>query len=275
MAASTAQERREAQREAIRAQRQAELKRQRSRRTAIIAAIVVAALAIAAGIGYLVWSSSKAASDPAATPAGVASEQPYLVLGAPEGSGKPVVELHLDFMCPICGIFEQYNGEDLANLIENEDVTVHLYMRRFLDSQSTTGDYSSRAANAAAAVYNDDPAHFIAFQQLLFTNQPAEGSAGLDDETLWTYAQQAGASEQVQKDIQARTFQPWIRTVVDPGAQESSGGAGTPYVTVNGTVVTSAEWSQPGVLLQTIQAAGGTSGASASDGGGASDGGNG
>lgn len=257
----SAQERREAQREALRTQRQAELKRQRTVRTIVIAAVTVVALVLVAAAGLFIYRQAQPAG-PVATPEGVAEDQPYLPIGAPEDSGKPVLELHLDFMCPVCGQFEEINGADLQQIVENEEATVHLVPRRFLDTQSTTGDYSSRAANALACVWEDNPDNAIGFQQLMFANQPAEGSAGLTDEQIWGYAQEAGASDGVQSCMSSKTYQPWVRQVVDPYGEETGGG--TPYVEIDGETFGSDQWSQPGQLREAVLAAGG---GSASDGG--------
>lgn len=265
----SAQERREAQREALRKQRQAELSRQRTVRTIVIAAIVVVALAIVSTAGYFIYQATRPAG-PVAVPEGMAEDQPYLSFGAPEDSGKPVLELHVDFMCPYCGQFEQINGEDLATMVEDEEATVHLVLRNFLDRASTTGDYSTRAAAAMVCVYEEDPANAMAFQQLMFANQPAEGSAGLTDEQIWGYAQEAGASESVQSCMSAGTYEPWVKRVSNPYGEENGGG--TPYVEVDGTELPPEQWSQPGALREAVLAAGG---AAPSDGGGASDGGEG
>ena len=63
----------------------------------------------------------------------------------------------------------------------------------FLDRASTT-NYSSRALDAAAAVVDTAPGSFQAFHDLLYANQPEEGSAGLTDAQLLDYAVQAGAA---------------------------------------------------------------------------------
>ena len=255
----SAQERRSAQREQLRQQRQTELRRQRTVRTIVIAAITVVALVILAGLGFLIYKSTQP-EGPVPTPAGMSEDQAYLSFGAPEDSGKPVVEIHLDYMCPICGQFEEINGEDVQKMIENEDATVHIVPRRFLDSQSTTGDYSSRAAAAMVAIYEEDPAAALAFMQLLFANQPAEGSAGLTDEEIWAYAQEAGAPDSVKATIDDGTYVRWVREVSDPYADEK--GAGTPYIEINGTPFE--DWSTPGALADAVEAAG----SGASDGGG-------
>ena len=257
----SAQERREAQREALRTQRQAELKRQRTVRTIVIAAVTVVALVLVAAAGLFIYRQAQPAG-PVATPEGVAEDQPYLPIGAPEDSGKPVLEIHLDFMCPVCGQFEEINGADLQQIVENEEATVHLVPRRFLDPQSTTGDFSTRSANALACVYDESPENALTFQQLLFANQPAEGSAGLTDEKLWGYAQEAGASEEVQECMSSGTYEPWVKKVADPHGEETGGG--TPYVEIDGETFVSDQWSKPGKMREAVLAAGGES---ASDGG--------
>lgn len=265
----SAQERREAQREALRKQRQSELRRQRTVRTVVIAAITVVALVIAGGVGLLIYKSQQPAG-PAATPVGVAEGQQYLSFGAPEDSGKPVLEMHLDFMCPVCGQFEEINGEDLQTMVDDEAVTLHLVPRNFLDGMSTTGDFSTRAAGAMAAVYGQDPAAAMTFMQLMFANQPAEGSAGLTDEEIWSYAEQAGASQEIKSVIDAGTYQPWVRQVADPYAADKA--QGTPYVEIDGAQFE--EWNVPGAMREAVLAASGE--VAASDGGGSrSDGGEG
>lgn len=254
------QDRRAAQREELRKQRQAELKRQRTVRTVVIAAVTAVALVIVAGLGYLGYRAMQPAG-PVASPEGVAEGQPYLSFGAPEGSGKPVVELHLDFMCPYCGQFEELNGEDVQTMIEEEQATVNIVPRNFLDTASTTGDYSSRTANAFVCVYEESPEAAITLQQLLFENQPAENSAGLTDEQIASYAQEAGASEETLSCLDEGTYEPWVNKVADPHGEET--GSGTPFVKVDGTVLEPEQWGEAGVLKEMVDEAAG----SASDGG--------
>lgn len=256
----SAQERRAAQRETLREQRQAEQRRQRTVRTVVIAAITVVALVILSGIGLLIYKSMQP-EGPVAVPAGMSEDQPYLSLGAPEDSGKPVLELHLDFMCPHCGTFEEINGQDVAEMVEKEEVTLHLVPRNALDTASSSGDYSSRAASALAAVYEEDPAAALTFMQLMFTNQPAEGSEGLSDEEIWGYAKEAGASEAVQPKIEDGAYVRWVREVADPYASEVA--SGTPYVEIDGTKFE--DWTTEGALAEAVQAATGEE--AASDGG--------
>lgn len=258
---ASAQERREAQREALRKQRQAELKRQRTVRTIVIAVITVIVLAVVSVAGLFIYRSLQP-EGPVTMPEGMEQDQPYLELGAPADSDAPVVQIHLDFMCPHCGTFEEINAADISTMVENEEATVQVVPRRFMDSSSSSGDFSSRAANALTAVYADDPANTLAFQELVFANQPAQGSAGPSDDELWAFAEEVGASEQVRTDIEDRTYQPWVRQVSDPYGEENGGG--TPYVEIDGEEVSSDIWGTEGGLREAALAAGG---GEASDGG--------
>lgn len=263
---------REEHRERLRRQRQAELARQRRMRTLVISAIVVLALLVAGGIGYGIYASRRSASEPEAVvpPTGLTAQDASYTLGAAEGSGKPVVDLYVDFMCPACGQFHQINGADLDAVIAAKSATVRLHTRTFLDSYSTTGDYSTRAANALACVADEKPERIQAMQDLLFESQPEENSPGLDNATLTSLAKQAGAGESVSSCISSERHVGWLHRVVEPEAQRTTGKNGTPYVAINGTRFTS--WNQPGALKKAIASAGpgpspSPAASSASDGG--------
>ncbi len=71
------------------------------------------------------------------------------------------------------------------------------------------------------------------FHDLLFENQPQEGSAGLSDSQLVDYAVQAGAARaDVQPGIADRTFGQWVKNVGDQASKD--GVRQTPTVFVDG-----------------------------------------
>ena len=173
----SAQERREAQREALRAQRQAELKRQRTVRTVVIAAVTVVALVLVAAAGLFIYRQMQPAG-PVATPEGVAEDQPYLPIGAPEDSGKPVLEIHLDFMCPVCGQFEDINGEDIEQIVEDEEATVHWCRITRLHRRLLS------CLRMRLRLREDDPDNVLG--STAHVRQPARrGRAGLTDDEIW------------------------------------------------------------------------------------------
>src|SRR5690625_1475502 len=126
---ASAQERREAQREALRKQRQAELKRQRTVRTIVIAVITVIVLAAVSVAGLFIYRSLQP-EEPVTMPEGMEQDQPYLELGAPADSDAPVVQIHLDFMFPHCGTFEEINAADISTMVEKDAKSRRVDYRR-------------------------------------------------------------------------------------------------------------------------------------------------
>ncbi len=73
---------------------------------------------------------------------------------------------------------------------------------------------------------------FLAFHDLLFANQPAEGGAGLSDDELIALAERAGATGQdVDSGIRDRAYEDWTRQITD--AASRAGLAGTPTVLID------------------------------------------
>jgi protein-disulfide isomerase len=102
--------------------------------------------------------------------------------------------------------------------------------------------YSTRAANAAACVANYSPDQFWDFNTVLFQNQPAENTEGLDDSTLKNLTTQAGVTGQAEIDacIDDTPFASWVADATAralqgplPNTTEASV-SGTPTVLVNG-----------------------------------------
>ncbi|WP_058234892.1 DsbA family protein [Devriesea agamarum] len=250
-ASESAKDKRAAQREALRQQREAELRRQRRLRTIIITAGVIIALAIVSGIGYAIYRSVEP-DKPVTPPPGIAQGASYLELGPGEGSGKPVVDVYVDFMCPACGAFTHASGPDLQKVVANNEATVRFHPRTFLNRMSTTGDFSSRAANAAVCVYADNKANYMKFDELMFANQPPEGSAGLPNKQITDLATQAGAGPKVAECIADGTYIPWVEKVVEVEAQKDT--QGTPTILINGKQW-KGDFTSPGELGKAIEAA--------------------
>ncbi|MDO5645653.1 MAG: thioredoxin domain-containing protein [Dermabacter sp.] len=251
---TSAQDKRAAQREALRKQRAAELARQRRVRTIVYSVVTVVALVVVAGAGYLLYQAFKPEPElELHQPTSISNEDPYLQVGA--ASDAPVVDLVLDFMCPYCGQFEQVNGTDIADLANGNEATVRFHIRSFLNAASTT-DYSGRAAGAAVCTYEQSPETFLAFQALLFENQPQEGTAGLSDAEMVAFARDAGATDATAECITNRTYQRWAQETMEPAGQEIANA--TPAVRINGEVWSENQslWMTPGLFAQTVRSAG-------------------
>jgi protein-disulfide isomerase len=229
---STATRRAESQAAAARAaaiRRRQEVK-ERRRRTIL----VVVALAVLAVIGTALSVYADRTGTPSASPRGTVAT--YAV---PTGRASAPVKIAVyeDFMCPFCGQFERASRSALQKDVSDGRVQLQYYVLNFLDGSSTS-DYSTRAANAYAAVLDDSgPQVAKKFHDLLFENQPEEGSAGISDDRLLEYAVQAGADRgTVSTAIRDRTFEQWVDNGTDQASKD--GVASTPTVKVNGKTLT-------------------------------------
>jgi protein-disulfide isomerase len=201
------------------------------RRQLLITGAVAAVLAIVIGIGVWVQSGRDTTGEtPDAVPAG-ATDDYGIVVGADDA---PVtISIYEDLQCPICAQLEATVGEQLNDAIEAGDVRVEYRMVSFLDDASEN-DYSSRALNALLATH--DTAGVDAFKTLhddLYADQPAEGTAGPEDDALIAAAVAAGATESdVRPLVEDKVYEQWITNATDAMSQNDVNG--TPTVLVDG-----------------------------------------
>ncbi len=220
---------------------------------ACFGALLVLALAIV--IGVVVWNGSSeepgpeasSASDGLVLPPGVAEDQPYLEVGTSEDG--PVVDVYVDFLCPHCATFHDAQGEDLARMAQDGEITLRMHPRPMLDESSSPAGYSGRAANAAVCAYAQDPAQWFAAESALFEEQP--DAAGLSDEELTGLVRDATGLD-VSDCITEGTYLPWIEEVVEPEALSRT--QGTPAVFIDGEEFTG-DITAPGALEEAVAAA--------------------
>ncbi|WP_430868380.1 DsbA family protein [Demequina aurantiaca] len=236
------------------AQQQVHKKERKS--TMIIIAASVVGLALFAGLVYFIVSSSKVP--------GLDESGAVLPAGSDASGGIPVgttgvvavdvpedatrVDIYEDFMCPICGQFEETNAADLDALREAGDISVYYHPISILDSYSLGTNYSTRAANAAATVADQAPEYFHAFSELLYTNQPEEGTEGLSDDEIAVIAVSVGVPQDVADSLSGGDFNKWVLAATDQSSKDGVGG--TPTVMVNGEILEQTEVSyfNPGTL---------------------------
>jgi protein-disulfide isomerase len=144
------------------------------------------------------------------------------------GTGEDEIDTFVDFMCPVCGQFEDSYGETLQAAAANDDITLNIHPVAILDHLSQGTEYSSRSASAMYCVAAEAPESALDFFNLLFTNQPEESSPGLTDDELAALAKQAGA-DAAADCIADGTY---MKYVGDQTTAQDIGG--TPTVEVNG-----------------------------------------
>ena len=180
-------------------------------------------------------------------------------------SAVPNIRIYLDYQCPFCQGFEQANGPQISDWVSKGTATVEIHPISFLDANSQN-HYSSRAANAAYCVAENSPDTFYKYNAFLFANQPAEGSSGPDNNTLYQDAVDQGATnlDVIKKCIDADSYGKWIadNTTSLIGAGKTIPGTklnltGTPFVMVNDrqyTYSNAAEQNDPARFAQFVQA---------------------
>ncbi|QAY73305.1 hypothetical protein ET445_08060 [Agromyces protaetiae] len=257
----TRNERRDAAREKARILREEQKKRDRRKKLLIQGGVVVAVIAVAALIvGIVIQNTQPAGPGPrnmasdgivlsgvdgtitaAETKALQPDDDPIPTVQDDSGDVANIV-MYVDYLCPFCGQFETTNGENIRTLVESGAATLEVHPIAILTNRSAGTQYSLRAANAAACVADNSPNSFFDFNQILFANQPEEGSTGLTDDELKSLAGQAGVSNlsEVERCIGSKQFKAWVQA----STARALGGPipnsdipnvqGTPTVLVNG-----------------------------------------
>lgn len=163
-----------------------------------------------------------------------------------EGSSDPkvVLSLYEDFLCPHCGVFEQQFGPTVRKLISTGAVAADYYMVAILDRQGN--GYSSRAANAAYCVADENKDAFQRFHEALFLQQPGEGAAIYPDNArLIEVARQAGAGGTVPDCINKGRY-----VEMTQGLAAATGIQATPTIKINGQDY---QFSTPDALVAEIK----------------------
>ncbi|MEH6780897.1 MAG: thioredoxin domain-containing protein [Rhodoglobus sp.] len=256
----TKNERREAAREKARIQRDEQKKKDRRTKLFLQGGVGLALVAIVAVIALVLVNSNQPAgpgprnfaSDGIqlnqgfiATPTDArASDADPIPNQRDEESGVLDIQMYVDYLCPICGAFEQTNADYIESLVENGAATLEIHPITILDRLSQGQRYSSRAANAVACVADSSPNDFYKYHNTLLSEevQPAENTAGLSNDELIAVLDVAGveATDEIVECINDETFKPWVknstaRALSDPIPNTDLGPVtGTPTVLVNG-----------------------------------------
>jgi len=189
---------------------------------------------------YIVMGSERKGSGAQAVR--VASDS--LITNEATGEPKAVLSIYEDFQCPHCRDFEKAFGPAIAKLIDSGAVAVDYYMMAILNR--TNGGYSSRAANAAYCVADEDMDAFKRFHSALFAQLPAEGAGGPDSAALIETARQAGVTGGVPDCIKKGSFEKMTK-----GLAAATKVSATPTIRLNGEDINPAT---PDELLAKVRA---------------------
>jgi protein-disulfide isomerase len=196
---------------------------------------------------YIVTSGSKKPTGGEAKSIRVASSKVI----AKEGTTEPkaVVSMYEDFLCPVCGNFEQQLGPTIGSLIDSGAVAADYYMVAILDRPSNQ-NYSSRAAAAAYCVADEDTTPdkrmFRRFHAALYAQQPSEtGTTFPTNAQLIETARQAGVGGKVPECINSGRYMDMV-----DGLAAATNVTGTPTVRINGEDY---KFSTPDALVAKIK----------------------
>ena len=208
--------------------------RQRSerRRQLLIVGAVVAVLALIGGLTWFAISREDTTGEAVSQSGTPGNTDGYAVVVG-DADAPLTMKFYEDPQCPICQQFEATVGPDVAKAIEAGKVKVEYHIVSFLD-RSSKNSYSSRAANALYVVADAaGPDVFKKFHDLLYEHQPAEGTAGPEDDQLVDWAVEAGADEAaVRQPIEDDVYEQWIKNATDQMSLD--GVNGTPGVFIDG-----------------------------------------
>lgn len=257
-------ERREAAREKAKVLRESQRKKDRRSKVVLQGSVILASLAILAVVAIVIVNSVKT---PGPGPRNMLSDGILIGEGfaatptaALMPGAEPVpnerdeesdvirIQMYVDYFCPVCGDFEAANGDQLTTWLESGAASVEIFPMAILDRVSQGTKYSTRAANAAACVADTSPDQYYDFHNILFANQPKEGTAGLTDEELIALTAEAKVSspKTIADCIDDQSFKTWVgdaRSRAQNGPIPNSDVdkiAGTPTVIVNGLKYTGA-----------------------------------
>ncbi|MCO5967306.1 DsbA family protein [Actinoallomurus soli] len=209
--------------------RQAQKQQRMRALTIAISALAIVALAVILTV-YLVNRNNRNTYSGAIAPATRLADGGIL-MGKP-GVKAPKLEMFEDFQCPICHEMESTSGNTVKKLAAEGKVNVIYYPFWLFKQQSEPiRGNSQRAANAALCAPADK---WVQYHDMIYKNQPAEGSNGFSNKDLIGWANKLGfdtpAFEQCVKGLQKQSQVDAMTTYAEQTRQVS----GTPTVFLDG-----------------------------------------
>ncbi|ASU83489.1 thioredoxin [Nocardiopsis gilva YIM 90087] len=185
---------RRASRERLKQERlKAQQRAKRNRILGVVGAALVVVLVVVGG-GYWYLTSSNTGDKLTADLPPQTLQQDGSVVLAKDGAKAPVVEVYADFQCPACKQFETAAGSTLQQLAADGQAIVHYRpVSIFAQQQAPISSNSLRAAAAARAAA--DYGKYVEYNDVLFENQPAEGSPGYSVEDLISWGEEVGIDD--------------------------------------------------------------------------------
>ena len=211
-------------------------------RIGLTAVVIVFAVGL---VGYIVLNKKPSGGEMKA----IRVESSQVINKEGTSDPKAVLSLYEDFLCPVCGNFEQQFGPTVTKLIDTGAVATDYYMVAILDRPANK-NYSSRASAAAYCVADEDTspdkAAFRRFHAAMYAQQPSEtGTTFPTDDQLIETARQAGIVGKAPECIKSGRYLDMAKGLA--GATDVTG---TPTVRINGEDY---KFSTPDALVAKIK----------------------
>lgn len=187
-------------REQLRAQQAAEAQQARTRRIITAAAVALAVIIVAVVAVVLVQNAQRQKEQEGLHPTGsqivppiaTADKTGLVYNDSTRNTGKPAVEVYLDYQCPGCANASQLVDPLLEQLADTGKIQLTYHILFGLD-RGFPGNHSFRAALSATCSANEGV--FPEYSKIIFANQPArEGDGWTDEQLRSTLPTQAGLS---------------------------------------------------------------------------------
>ena len=185
-----------------------------------VSVVVVAVLVVVTVL--VVWMNN-AATDPGEPPqgSGIDQETGAVVVG----DGEQSMDTYIDFMCPICGQFEEAYGDAILELVDDGTITLNIH--------------------PMYCVAEADPDAAVPFMQAMFAGQPTENTEGLTDEEILAMAEGAGVTG-IDTCVTEGEYSDYVTAMTqETPIQPGNSGIATPTIEVNGEVIANSELPEP------------------------------
>ncbi|WP_028647804.1 thioredoxin domain-containing protein [Nocardiopsis sp. CNT312] len=170
-------------RERLRQQREKDQRAAARKRGLTVALIAVGVVALVVGVGYVILNLDSSGADYDGGLAPQTLQADGSVVMAEPGAQAPVVEVYADYQCPACRQFELLNGDLLQEKAALGEAIVQFRPVSIFARQPEPISGNSLRAGAAARAAADHGV-FVQYNDLLFENQPTEGSEGFTPQQL-------------------------------------------------------------------------------------------
>jgi protein-disulfide isomerase len=181
--------------------------------------------------GVIVGKNDTVVKPNVATPSASATSSATTAASKEAASEPAKIVIYQDYICPACKAFETQSLNELKSLRDSGKATVEYRFVTFLDERSSGTNYSSRAANAAACIVDQNPDKFYAFNTALYEQQPAEGSTGLPNQKLLDIAKSIGVTG-IDDCVKNGTYRGWAADANKTALAIPL--TGTPTILING-----------------------------------------